>query len=394
MDQGNMNRVSHIQWYFSIFCWTIFAVSVCFAMRNWISRLFTFSIILMMGASVDISFWDRVLLTEPLAISLFVLLIALLIIGGLLIEKSQKVSVWLQVLLVGIILWIALLYTFIRDSDGYFLLLLACIMIVGVCFRMIRKAALFPAYLCIALGFLVIFFLGNTSANIGDRYVPYMMHVFAYRFIPQEQSRNFFLAQGMPFDNRIATLDSLPISQLNSLSLTDPSIKRLIAWLGKDGEKATMQYLISHPGYFLFAPLRDVPRIINDQYTMFRPTLITPVPSRISWLSSILYLRFAWLPILFLIFALASISLIFVKSNRTRIIWYVVLVAFLTAYPMAVICWHGDAFEIERHSLQVAIQLRLAVWILLGLLVERGYLFLRNKLNERAEKEENISKAP
>jgi hypothetical protein len=61
---------------------------------------------------------------------------------------------------------------------------------------------------------------------------------------------------------------------------------------------------------------------------------------------------------------------------------------------MAVICWHGDAFEIERHSLQVAIQLRLAVWILLGLLVERGYLFLRNKLNERAEKEENISKAP
>jgi hypothetical protein len=390
MDQGNMNRVSRTQWYISIICWTILAVSVCFAMRNWISRLFTFSIILMMGASIDISFWDRVLLTESLAISLFVLLTALLIIGGLLIEKTRKVPGWVQVLLVGIILIFAVLYTFIRDTDGYFLLFLACFMIVGVCFPMIRKAALFPAYLTTALGFLVLFLLGNTSANIGERYVPPMLHVFAYRFIPQEQSRDYFLSHGMPFDNRIATLDSLTLHQLNSHLVTDPSIKRLIAWLGKDGEKATIQYLISHPGYFLFAPLSDVQHIINGQYTVYRLTGITPVPSRISWLSAILYLRFEWLPILFLVLALASIGLIFVKSNRARIIWYIVLGAFLTAYPLAVIGWHGDTNDIERHSVQVAIQLRLAVWILLGLLVERGYSFLRYKLNERAGKKENI----
>jgi hypothetical protein len=390
MDQGNMNRVSQLQWYFSIICWTILAGSVCFALRNWISRLFTFSIILMMGASIDISFWDRVLLTESLAISLFVLLIALLIIGGLLIEKAHKVPSCVQVILVGIILLVAVLYAFIRDTDGYFLLFLACFMLGGVGFRMIRKAALFPAYLSIALGFLVIFMLGNTSANTGERYVPPMLHVFAYRFIPQEQSRNFFLSRGMPFDNRIATLDTLTLHQLNSHLVTDPSILRLIAWLGKDGEQATMQYLISHPGYFLFAPLSDVQHIINGQYTVYRLTGITPVPSRISWLSSILYLRFAWLPVFFLVLALASIGLIFVKSNWARIIWFIVLAAFLTAYPLAVIGWHGDTNDIERHSVQVAIQLRLAVWILLGLLVEWGYSFLRNKLNERAGKMENI----
>jgi hypothetical protein len=393
MDQGNMNRVSHIQWYFSIICWTIFAVAVCFALKNWISRLVTFSIILMMGASVDISFWDRVLLTESLAISLFVLLMALLIIGGLLVEKAQKVPAWVQVLLIGIILMVAVLYTFIRDTDGYFLLFLAFFMIVGVCFRTIRKAALFPAYLSIALGFLVIFLLGNTSANTGERYVPPMLHVFAYRFIPQEQSRNFFLAHGMPFDNRIASLDTLTLHQLNSHLVTDPSILRLIAWLGTDGEKATMQYLVSHPGYFLFAPLSDVQPIINGQYTVYRLTGITPVPARISWLSAILYLRFAWLPLLFVVLAVVSIVLIFAKSNRPRIIWYVVLAAFLTAYPLAVIGWHGDTNDIERHSVQVAIQLRLAVWILLGLLVERGYALLRDKFNERAEKKGNIAQA-
>jgi hypothetical protein len=296
-----------------------------------------------------------------------------------------------QVLLIGIILMVAVLYTFIRDTDGYFLLFLACFMLVGVCFRMIRKAALFPAYLSIALGFLVIFLLGNTSANTGERYIPPMLHVFAYRFIPQEQSRNFFLAHGMPFDNRIASLDTLTLHQLNSHLVTDPSILWLIAWLGTDGEKATMQYLISHPGYFLFAPLRDVQQIINGQYTVYRLTGITPVPARISWLSAILYLRFDWLPVLFLVLAVVSIVLIFAKSNRSRIIWYIVLAAFLTAYPLAVIGWHGDTNDIERHSVQVAIQLRLAVWILLGLLVERGYALLRYKLNERAEKKETIS---
>jgi hypothetical protein len=46
------------------------------------------------------------------------------------------------------------------------------------------------------------------------------------------------------------------------------------------------------------------------------------------------------------------------------------------------ICWHADTIALDRHAVQVAIQLRLAVWILVGLLVERGYAFLRFKLNE------------
>jgi hypothetical protein len=339
-----------------------------------------------MSASVDISFWDRVLLTESLATSLFVLLIALLIISGLLIEKAYKGPVWLQVLLVGIILLAGILYTFIRDTDGYFLLFLAGFMLVGVCFPLIRKAALFPAYLSVALGFLVIFWLGNTSANIGKRYVPPMLHVFAYRFIPQEQSRDFFLAHGMPFDNKIASIDSLSLHELNSHLVTDPSIKRLIAWLGEDGEQLTMQYLLSHPGYFLFGPLGDVQHIINGQYAEYRMTANTPVPSRISWLSAFAYLRFEWLPILFLVLALAAIGLIFQKSNRGRIIWFTVLAMFLTAYPLAVIGWHGDTNDIERHSVQVAIQLRLASWILLGLIIERMYSIIRNKLHSKAGK--------
>jgi hypothetical protein len=190
----------------------------------------------------------------------------------------------------------------------------------------------------------------------------------------------------MPFDNKIASVDSLTLHQLNSHLVTDPSIKRLIAWLGEDGEQLTMQYLLSHPGYFLFAPLGDVQRIINGQYAEYRLTANSPVPPRIGWLSALAYPRTEWLPLLFLVLALASIGLIFHKSNRGRIIWFAVLVMFLTAYPLAVIGWHGDTNDIERHSVQVAIQLRLAVWILLGLGIERGFgfiIYLRNKAGKK-----------
>jgi hypothetical protein len=386
--QGNMNHVSRVQWEISVVSWTLLAVVTCFAMKNWISRIFIFSSILMLGASVDISFWDHPLLTESLAISLFILLLSLLILAGLFMESVRKASPWIQALLVAVILLVAILYTFIRDTNAYFLLFLAGFMVLGVFIRAVRKAPLFPAYLSIAIGFILLFWFGNTSVNLGKRYVPPLLHVFGYRFIPQEQSRTFFIDHGMPFDARIATIDRLTLHELNSNFVTDPSILRLIAWLGEDGERLNIQYLLSHPGYFFFSPLNDIQHIVNGRYAEYRLNL-TPTPVRLRLLSAIAYLRFKWLPILFLILALVCIGLIFERSNRGRIIWYILLALFLTAYPLSLIAWHGDTNDIERHSVQVAVQLRLAVWILLGLCIERGYPLVK-KFRARARMKESI----
>ena len=381
-DQGNMNRVSQDQWNLSVVCWTIFALAACLALKNWPSRLITFSIILMLSASVDITFWDRPLLTESLAISFFVLLMAMVILGGSFMERARSLPAWAQILAVLANLLVAVLYAGIRDTNAYFLLFLGGFMLAGLAFSSLRKAPLLPAYLAIAVGFLAIFWLANSSANMGKRYVPPMLHVFAYRFIPEPQSRAYFVSRGMPFDARIASLDQLTLHELNSNLVTDPSILRLIAWLGQDGEHLTFQYLVIHPAYFLLAPLQDTQSIVNGTFAVYRLNL-SATPARIRWLSFLTYLRSPWLPLLCLCLALLSAGLIFKKSNRGRIIWIVVVSLFLTAYPLAVLGWHGDTNDIERHSVQVAIQLRLAVWLLLGLLVERGVVLLRRFMPPR-----------
>jgi hypothetical protein len=50
--------------------------------------------------------------------------------------------------------------------------------------------------------------------------------------------------------------------------------------------------------------------------------------------------------------------------KRTAVLLVPVMMIVLT-YPLAAIVWHGDAAEVGRHALMVAIQLRLGLWMLL-----------------------------
>jgi hypothetical protein len=47
---------------------------------------------------------------------------------------------------------------------------------------------------------------------------------------------------------------------------------------------------------------------------------------------------------------------------------HTVVPAFLivSLYPLLFVVWHGDAVEVERHALQIAYQIRLAVWMALA----------------------------
>ena len=42
------------------------------------------------------------------------------------------------------------------------------------------------------------------------------------------------------------------------------------------------------------------------------------------------------------------------------------------AYPLAFLVWHGDSIELERHSYQVALQVRLAAWLLFISLLQQA----------------------
>lgn len=44
-------------------------------------------------------------------------------------------------------------------------------------------------------------------------------------------------------------------------------------------------------------------------------------------------------------------------------------------YPVAVLTWHSDAMEVQRHAAQLAVQFQLGLWLLLLFAIDRGVKF-------------------
>jgi hypothetical protein len=55
------------------------------------------------------------------------------------------------------------------------------------------------------------------------------------------------------------------------------------------------------------------------------------------------------------------------------------LALFLSAYPLAILVWQSDPTDIERHALQIAVQLRLASWVVIALILEQCIGFLKKR---------------
>jgi ABC-type Fe3+ transport system permease subunit len=54
---------------------------------------------------------------------------------------------------------------------------------------------------------------------------------------------------------------------------------------------------------------------------------------------------------------------LWLRGSKKRSLWIVILALVASIYPLMFIVWHGNPQEIERHALQIAVQLRLAGWL-------------------------------
>ncbi len=55
----------------------------------------------------------------------------------------------------------------------------------------------------------------------------------------------------------------------------------------------------------------------------------------------------------------------------------------ITIYPMLVLNWHGDPFEIARHAEQIAIQFRLAFWLAVLFIADQAVVQMRQLARTR-----------
>jgi hypothetical protein len=212
-----------------------------------------------------------------------------------------------------------------------------------------------------------VFLLLSLAVDRGDRWFLPFVHIFHNRFLLYEEPMAFMIDQGLP-EQAVTPEMYLGFSVFKSQLFNNPAANDLLMWLRFRGRSAYFRYLISNPVRTLGQPIKRTSTFLSPDSSEFR----RPEKSDPPWAAVLndLMLPKSWA--LVLAGTLATVG---------WIVWYwsrggsaataaIPLALHLLAYPLAYVVWYADALELERHSDQIALQIRLSAWMLLLAAVE------------------------
>jgi hypothetical protein len=352
LHAADTTKVAAFQAAFSIFAWGMLALSLAYSLKGFL-RPIAFALILALSLDRHIAGWDVVMLTESLSISLMALFLAawLWLLRGWSREKVVVLSL------------IAFLWAFTRDTNGWNLLMVAGLILLGVLFFSARKR-----YLAVAFVFAIIFMFSNLSANTGHRWVFPFQNVLAQRILTDESALAFFEDCGMPVTPKLLSLAGGFANSDDRAFYNDPTLEPYRTWMYANGKTCYMRWLVSRPLTSLREPWTDLAWLLAfEDVSSFYPQRYEPI---LPWYAErILYPQdvLLWLWTFTTIAALLAIWKKAWKANR---VWVVFIGLCLLIYPHVFIIWHGDVPGTHRHALTVSLQFVLGFWLFGLLLLE------------------------
>jgi hypothetical protein len=361
-------RVGNAQSTLAMLSWAALGLSLAAVVRTRWLRPLAFGLAVFFGLSLDLVLWDRIMLSESVSNSLFVLWIAGWTCAAWVWQHYENVRPWLRYLLLAGLLVVTTLYTFARDTNVYLVLFFAGLMLVGLLIRSVRNSPARRAYLALLVGLLLVCVFQNHTVIAGRRWqVPYY-DLLAQRLLLDPSARLYFEQRGMPVNQDVLSLSSMPPDKYQQALRSDPRFSAISAWIDAQGRSAYLGYLLSRPVETLRRPLSDLSALVNPDLSKYRNPLIE-TPHWEAWLSRLMYPHSTF-PLLIVLGLLAAALLIVAIRRGLQPAWLVPLALLASIYPLMFIVWHGGTLETERHAVQIALQLRLAGWMMLLFLTD------------------------
>ena len=356
---ANTIKVAAFQAAFSIFAWGMLALSMAYSFKG-ILRIIGFGLILALSLESHIAGWDVVMLTESISISLLALYLAAW-------HWLLKGWSWGKVAALSLV---SFFWAFTRDTNGWLLLMVAGLILLGMLFFRVRKH-----YLVVALIFTLLFALSNLSADVGQRWIFPYQNVLAQRILPDQEAVSFFADCGMPVSPELLDMGGGYANSGDRTFYTDPALQPYRNWLHDSGKFCYMRWLLSRPLTSLREPWADLEWLLAfPDVTFFYPQRYE---SLLPWyVERILYPQdgVVWL---WALITFAALVAIWKRAWKVNIAWVVFIGLCLSIYPHLFIVWHGDVPGTHRHALTVSIQFVLSFWLLGFLLLERVIWYLR-----------------
>jgi hypothetical protein len=335
-----------LQTFLHIFSWGFLAWTVARSLeRGWL-RVMIVAILLFMALTHPISLWNHVILSESIAISLFVLMLALAIQVG----YGQRA--YLFPLALTILLWINS-----RESNTLLALFMAAgLLVAGIVWKPRRF------YFAAGLLFLGMVAFSLASSRLAKRSNFPLANIIVQRVLVDSSALRYFQKQGMPVNRKLKDLAGEWAFSDRYAIFNHPRLRSFFRWLNTEGARDYAAYLLSRPMKSLGDPLANLDKLMQPADGYGAPTYVPIIPYQLG--------RLVFIPLqpllLFLLTQLLSVTGIFVAIRVRDPLLGLISVSGALIYPHAFLVWHGDALEVPRHAAQLYLQVYLSFWLLLA----------------------------
>jgi hypothetical protein len=349
----------------AIVCWCALAyVAGTLVQRAWLRAVIGGGILLL-GVQPQVTRWDHVLLSESLALSLTVAVVACWLQLAKRPTTATAVAVWI----------VTVLWAFTRSAHLLVLPVLLVLLAVSLAWRSdrARRGLLLAAFVPVAVWGLV------SLRNDPGIHEFNTYSIIEVRVFSDPSATRFFGDHGMPVNDVIMRYrgviprHAVPPDLLRYARVPDhfkvPTVvltggRPFVRWMRNEGPETYLKWLASRPGAVLTEPLGQLDEMVSRRLRRVTPAFDTRrvVPN---FVTSVVFESYALYLAAFAAALLSALVAVVLKlsSRPLAVAWSVIALSVALLY----VVWFGSAIEDARHALVASLGSRIGLLLVLAL---------------------------
>jgi len=356
LSARNLRAIVVVQSVLYAGAWIFLATSIRALVRDRRVQVAVFGAVLLAGLMPTVLAWNVIISTESLAVSVLCVVLACAL--RLTARPGRSTAIAFVAALAA--------FAFVRDTNALTALLLGvAALFASVWWRSRRRLVAGIGAAAVGLAAIALVLSGQSEP---PRWYYPLHETIAMRLVGDPVAEPYFVDHGLPLDEHLRALSDNYFIVVTRLDEGE-EFAALREWVRDEGRQTYVSFLVRHPWWTLSEPVPDRDRFLAPDLDGYRAIWHIEPPG-IYWIGA---LGFPDAPLVVTLWAIAAtvgLAAVARRDRRVRPIATTTGIAGLLAIAGFYAAWHGDALEIDRHSLTAATQFRLALWIATALVAD------------------------